>query len=149
MANKSEQNSATAQFAKVLQTLQATVPANKLMEPQIEQFWDAQEKLLNETQRFMAHWFARRHEAVRSGLDAARAATTNKSSDPAAVMSVMMDWQKHSAERMVQDAKDWFETMSRCAEYVVKTESAALDETMSEAADVARKATKSAKSEPV
>lgn len=149
MAKTTNTAATTAQFAKLFQNMQATVPVNKLMEPQIEQFWDAQDKILNETQRFMMHWFARRHEAIRSGLNAARAATAEKQSDPAAVMTVMMDWQKHSAERLAEDARDWFETMSRCAEYVVKTEKAVLDETMSEAADVARKATRSAKSEPV
>lgn len=149
MAKTQKPESATAQFSKFFETIQATLPTNKLMEPQIQQYWDAQEKLLAETQRFTQHWFERRHEAVRSGLEAARAATTGKQANPAAAMSVMMEWQKHSAERMAEDAREWFETMTRCAEHMIKTETATIDETLTEAADLARKATKSAKSEPV
>ena len=120
-----------------------------LIAPQIEQFWDTQEKVLDETQRFTQHWFERRHEAVRSSLDTARNVTSGALTNPMSVMTLMSEWQKHSAERMAEDAREWFETMSRCAEYAINTEKATLDETMTGAADLARKVTKSAKSEPV
>ena len=149
MSKTSDLKSTTAQFSKLLASMQATVPTNRLMVPQVEQFWDAQEKLLAETQRFTQHWFERRHEAVRNAMEVARTASTAKQTDPSAAMTAMMDWQKHSAERLAEDAKEWFETMSRCAEYMVSTETEALDETMTEAADITRKATKSATSEPV
>jgi hypothetical protein len=145
MSKKNQIESATAQFSKLFERMQANVPANPMMGPQVEQFWDAQEKLLAETQRFTQHWFERRHEAIRSGLEAARLAASGKKSDPMTALTAMIEWQKHSTERMTEDAKEWFETMSRCAEYVVNTET----ETLNEAADMARKATKSAKSEPV
>lgn len=149
MAKTSDPNTATAQFAKFFESMQTAVPSNPLVTPQIEQFWDAQEKLLAETQRFTQHWFERRHEAIRSGLATARAATTAPQNDPGAAMTAMVDWQKQSAERLAEDAKEWFETMSRCAEYVVSTETEVLEDSMKEAADMTRKATKSAKSEPV
>ncbi len=124
-------------------------PLAPLIGPQIEQFWTMQDNLLNESQRFTQHWFERRHAAVRSGLDAARAISRESLSNPMTAITLLSDWQKHSAERLAEDAQEWFETMSRCAEYAIKTEAETLDETLSEASELTRKVTKSAKSEPV
>ncbi|MCE8515429.1 phasin family protein [Ruegeria pomeroyi] len=138
-----------ASFTEVLKSMQGPVSMTSLVQPQLEQFWDAQEKLLAESERFTRHWFERRHEAIRTALDAARSATAADPSNPAEAMETVMDWQRHSVERMVEDAREWFDTVSRCADYVTKTEAEAVEETLGEARDIARKATKSAKSEPV
>ena len=117
--------------------------------PQIEQFWTMQDRLLNESQSFTQHWFERRHEAVRTALETARNVSSASLSNPMTAMTLMADWQKHSSERLAEDAREWFETMSRCAEYVIKTETETLDETMTEASKLTEKVTKTAKSEPV
>ncbi|SDC49277.1 phasin family protein [Ruegeria marina] len=136
-------------FADILKSLQAPAPMTTLVSPQMEQFWDAQEKLLSESERFTRHWFERRHEAIRTALDAARTATSSERADPAKAMEAMLDWQRHSVERLVEDAREWFDTVSRCADYVTKTEAEAVGETIGEAKELTRKATRSAKSEPI
>ncbi|OSQ42927.1 hypothetical protein [Marivita geojedonensis] len=145
MAKTKTKPSHDADFSEILKSMQATLSVAPFVAPQIEQFWDTQDTILNETQRFAAHWFARRHQAVQSSLNTARALTTGEARDPLSAVTLLMDWQKQSTERMIDDAQDWFETFSRCAEHAVKTETATLEET----ADLAQKATKSAKSEPV
>ena len=125
--------------------MQATLPMAPFLAPQITQFWDTQDIILEETQIFAAHWFARRHQAVQSSLKTARALTTGDAREPLSAVTLFVDWQKQSTERMIDDAQGWFETLSRCWEHAIKTETATLQET----ADLAAKATKSAKSEPV
>lgn len=117
--------------------------------PQIEHFWKMQDRLLDESQTFTQHWFERRHEAVRTALETARNVSGAAISNPMTAMTLMSDWQKHSSERLAEDAREWFETMSRCADFVIKTETETFDETMSEASKLTAKVTKSAKSEPV
>ncbi|SHH17664.1 hypothetical protein [Marivita hallyeonensis] len=149
MPKATSKTTAAPDMSKSVNAMQAMSFLAPLIAPQIKQFWDTQEKVLDETQRFTQHWFERRHAAVRSSLDTARSVTTGGISNPMTAISMLTDWQRHSAERMAEDAREWFETMSRCAEYAVNTEKNTLDETMTEAADLARKVTKSAKSEPV
>lgn len=149
MAKKTSAFPTPEAFADILKSLQAPAPMNALVSPQMEQFWDAQEKLLSESERFTRHWFERRHEAIRTALDAARTATSAERPDPAKTMEAMVEWQRHSVERLVEDAREWFDTVSRCADYVTKTEAEAVEETIGEAKDLARKTTRSAKSEPI
>ncbi|KUJ73617.1 hypothetical protein AVO45_13515 [Ruegeria marisrubri] len=149
MTRKKTKADAPKAFSDILKPLQAASSVNPLLKPQIEQFWDAQEKFLDETERFAHHWFERRHEAIRTALTAARAATAEGRADPAKAMEAMLDWQRHSMERLVEDAREWLDTMSRCASYATETEAEAVEETLEEAAEIARKSTKSAKSEPV
>ncbi|TMV05612.1 hypothetical protein FGK63_16345 [Ruegeria sediminis] len=149
MTTKSTKAETPKSFSDVLKSIQTAASMNPVMKPQIAQFWDAQEKMLDEAELYTRHWFERRHEAIRTALDAARAATAVNQSDPARATQTMLDWQRRSMERMVEDAQEWLDTMSRCASYVTRTEAEAVGETIEEAAELAKKSTKSAKSEPV
>ena len=46
----------------LMKQTQAAVTLNPMVRPQIEQFWQAQEKMLQEAQAFTEHWFERRHQ---------------------------------------------------------------------------------------
>ncbi len=136
-------------FSDVLKSMQSAASFNPMIRPQIEQFWNAQEKMLDEAEAFARHWFERRHEASRTALETARTATSAERADPSAALQAMTDWQRHSVERMVEDAREWFDMMSRCANYVSETETEAVEEALDEASKLAKKATKSVRSEPV
>jgi len=107
----SESKSDVSDMMKKTQEIFATVPA---MAPQMEQFWKAQDGILEEVEDFSKAWFERRHEAARSALDAVRKANGN-GTDPAAAMEAITDWQRHSMERMTEDMRQWMELWSRCA----------------------------------
>ena len=131
--------------------MQSSAPTNPFLGFQLEQFWDTQEKMLKETEVFAQHWFDRRHEAVRTALEAARSASTADPADPSKVMETkvmetMAQWQKQSAERLVADAQEWFETVTRCAAY--EPEVAAVEKVGDDAASATIKAGESSKSEP-
>lgn len=149
MTTKTSKADAPKTFSEILKPMQAAASINPLFKPQIEQFWDAQEKFLDETERFTHHWFERRHEAIRTALNAARTTSGSGQADPAKAMEAMLDWQRHSMERLIEDAREWFDTVSRCANYAAETEAEAVEETLGEATKMAKESTKSAKSEPV
>ncbi|QFT74917.1 phasin family protein [Ruegeria sp. THAF33] len=145
---KSNTNSPTS-LLDVFKQMQPPISGNPAFGAQIEQFWDAQEKLLEETEAFAQHWFERRHEAVRTALKAARNVSSANPSDPSNALQSMAEWQRHSAERLVADAQEWFETVSRCASYVAETEAEAVEKTIDEVVAATKGAGKSSKSEPV
>ncbi|WP_372573538.1 hypothetical protein [Ruegeria jejuensis] len=120
-----------------------------MITPQIEQFWNAQDKLLDEAEAFSRHWFQRRHEAARTALEVARETTSGDSVEPAKAMQTLAEWQRHSIERMVEDAREWFDVVSRCAQHVSETEADAVEKTAEAVTKVARKTKSTAKSEPV
>ena len=134
---------------EILQPMQSVTLFNPILKPQLEQFWKAQEKILDESESFARHWFERRHEAARTGLGAARDAVSGDGPDPAAMMKVVADWQHHSAERMAEDTREWFDMLFRCASFVSETEAGAAEEMLDEGAKLARRATRSARSERV
>lgn len=140
-------------FADVLKPMQSAMlfgpMISPMIKPQVEQFWDAQEKMLDEAEAFTRHWFARRHEAARTALDAARTAASGDDAGPAAAMQALSEWQRHSAERLAEDGQEWLAMIARCASYVSETEVEAVEETLSEAVSMAEKTTATAKSEPV
>ena len=94
-----------------MQDMVASVPA---MAPQMEQFWNAQDSILDDVEGFTQGWFERRHEATRSALEAIREANGN-GTDPSAAMMVIANWQRHSMERMTEDIRQWTELCARCA----------------------------------
>jgi len=108
-------------------------------------FWQAQDMILEEVEKFSSAWFKRRHEGTRAAIETSRQLAEGAMSDPAAAMEILTNWQSRSIERLTEDAKDCSEMMSRCTEAFVKNEVEAVAET----AEIAKKATKSAKSEPV
>ncbi|WP_170476263.1 phasin family protein [Ruegeria arenilitoris] len=133
----------------VFKQMQPSESVNPVLGAQIEQFWDAQEKMLEEAENFAQHWFERRHEAVRSALKAARTASSANAGDPSKAMQTITEWQRHSAERLIADAQEWFETVARCAAYAAETEAEAVEKTIDDVTTTAKKVGQSSKSEPV
>ncbi|WP_245603017.1 hypothetical protein [Leisingera methylohalidivorans] len=136
-------------MAEALKPLQSTLLFNPMFKPQVEQFWNVQERILDEAELFARHWFERRHEATRTALDAARTAVSGEPLEPAAAMEAFSEWRRHSAERIAEDGREWFGMMSRCASYASKTEAEAVGEAAEEAVKITNKATKPVQSEPV
>lgn len=136
-------------FTEALKPLQGAMLFNPMFKPQVEQFWNVQEKILDEAEVFARHWFERRHEAARTALDAARTIASDNPAAPVTMAEAFAEWQRHSAERIAEDGREWFGMMSRCARYMSDTEADAVEETIGEAVKMTRKATKPAQSEPV
>lgn len=149
MTTKTPNSDAPATLVEAFKQMQHPIATNPAYSAQIEQFWDAQEKMLAETEAFAQHWFQRRHEAVRTALDVARSASSGASTDPSDALRKITEWQRHSTERLVADAQEWFDIVSRCATYVAETEAGAVGQAVEDIAETARSATASAKSEPV
>ena len=149
MSGKQQKSSYPTTLVDVFKQIQSTASVNPMFDAQIEQFWDAQEKLLEEAETFAQHWFERRHEAVRSALKAARTASSANPADPSKAMETLAEWQRHSTERLIADAQEWFETVSRCAAYAAEKETEAVEKTVKDVASAAKKVGKSSKSEPV
>ncbi|WP_101067954.1 phasin family protein [Roseovarius salinarum] len=147
MARK--QTKSDKSISEILRPAQEALSLNPVFGPQVEQFWAAQEKMLDETETFTRHWFERRHEAARTALDAARKASASGTSDPAEAMQAMRDWQQHSMERMTADAREWFDCMARCAGHFVSGEMEASEAAVGTAAKQAGAAAKSKSSTPV
>ncbi len=106
--------------------------AGALMEPQMKQFWKAQEKILNEAEAFARNWFARRHEAALGALKACEQAAEANPADAVGAVQAFRDWQAHSAERMAEDMREWAELWARCAGHLVNSEVGAGAETLEE-----------------
>ncbi len=149
MPTKNSNTHSPTSLLEVFKQMQPPMSGNPAFGAQIEQFWDAQEKLLEETEAFAQHWFERRREAVRTALQAARNVSCGNSSDPSKALQSMAEWQRHSVERLVADAQEWFETVSRCASYVAETEAEAVEKTVDDVVAATKSAGKSSKSEPV
>ncbi|MFW8595063.1 hypothetical protein [Cribrihabitans neustonicus] len=133
----------------VLGAMQNAMMLNPIMKPQAEQFWAAQEKLLDEAELFARHWFERRHEAAQTALAATLTATTGSGGSPAAAMRALTEWQRQSAERIAEDGREWVGMVSRCATCICETEAEAVKEALDEAVERARDSAKASKSEPV
>ncbi len=145
MAKKEKTTELPENFSDLLQSMQTAMSANPLMTPQAEHFWQTQEQLLDAAEEFSRHWFQRRHEATRTAMIAARKATEKDGANPGDAMQTIAEWQRHSMERMMEDAREWLEMVSRCAGITTVNEIEAAEEVMEEA----KKATKGTKSEPV
>ncbi|MFW8635639.1 hypothetical protein [Cribrihabitans pelagius] len=140
---------ATGIFPDVLGAMQNAMMLNPMMKPQAEQFWAAQEKLLDEAEVFARHWFERRHEAAQTALTATLTATSAGGGSPAAAVRALTEWQRQSAERIAEDGREWAGMVSRCATCICETEAEAVKEALNDAVDRARNTAKAAKSEPV
>ena len=112
------------------QAAQALFSANPLLGPQAHQFWEVQEKILQEAEQFSKHWFDRRHTAARTALQATAELFGTASVDPGAAAKVLHDWQMQSAERVAEDVQEWVDFCTRSAEYVTAGEVSANKETL-------------------
>lgn len=135
-------------LADLMKQTQAAVALNPMLSPQIEQFWQAQEKMLKETEAFTKHWFERRHTATKSALKAVEN-VTNGGSGPSDAMKTLSDWQQHSMERVVGDFQEWVELCARCAGHVTAAEYDAEKEGLEKAAKQAASGSKTKHATPV
>lgn len=90
--------------------------------PQTEEFWRAQDQILNETEAFTKNWFERRHTATQTALDAVKSMSQTTTSDPVSSMKALADWQAHSIARVTEDFRELFDLCTRCAGYLGKVE---------------------------
>lgn len=125
MAAKTKRPEAPEAFSEIMKSAQSAMSMNPMLTPRIEQFWKAQEKMLSEAEAFTRDWFERRHEATRTALNTARQAASADKSDPATAMQAVTDWQRHSAERLIEDAREWLDMVSRCAVHAAENEAEA------------------------
>lgn len=138
-------NSPTPQVDEAVNTARAIFSTNPAFGPQARHFWQAQDRLLSEAERFSSAWFKRRHDAAQAAIATTRQIADGGAQDPAAALRAITDWQAHSLERLAKDARDCTEMMARCADALLRNEVEALEET----ADNTRRATSSSQSEPV
>lgn len=89
--------------------------------PQMEQFWKAQDGVLEEAEAYSNAWFEHRHQAARSALGAIRKVNGN-AADPSAAMQAIVEWQRHSFERLVEDARQWVNFCSNCTARMTNAE---------------------------
>ena len=95
---------------------------NPIIAPQVEQFWQAQDKMLCDVEAFSKNWFARRHTATQTALDTAIDVTAEVRQHPSEAISALSDWQRQSMERVIADFQDWVDLCSRCVAHVVSAE---------------------------
>jgi hypothetical protein len=102
-----------------------------MIAPQMEQFWKAQDCVLEDAEAYSRAWFERRHVAAQSALDALRTAAGN-GADPATAMQTMVEWQQQSVRRMADDLQQWVDLCTRCAARVTDAGMAASKESLGE-----------------
>ena len=102
---------------------------NPAIGPQNAHFWQSQEHLIQEAEKFTSAWFKRRHEATRATFEAFERLTKSGSNDPATMINVMTEWQAHSMERLAEDATACTQMLTRCAGSLLGNEIEALKET--------------------
>lgn len=113
MAQSKVETAAVADMIKQAQNMFSTTP---MTGDRLTHMLEAQVSILNEMQEYSQHWFERRKEAAETAVKAAKEISGNGASDPAAAMTVISDWQKHSMERMTEDLQEWVEFSARCTE---------------------------------
>ena len=95
--------------------------------PHVLHFSQAQDKALDEAERFTSRWFDRRHAATRTALQAA-GQLRRADFDSGATQSILQDWHAQSVERLAEDASDWIALWSNCASLFAKGEIEAEEE---------------------
>lgn len=138
----------TPRLADLFKQTQGLMALNPMIAPQMEQFWKAQDGLLEEAEAFSKAWFARRHDAARSALRAVRK-LNGDSTNPMALMQELAEWQRHSVERLTEDMQHWMSICARCAGRVASAETLAAEEGLDETAKKAKSATSTGHATPV
>ena len=102
-----------ASLTDLLKQAQKAFPVSPLVTPRAEHFWEAQDRILKETEAFSKNWFQRRHAATQSALEAARKSGA-ASGDMTEGLRIMSEWQRHSLERLSEDFREWMAMSARC-----------------------------------
>ncbi|TNE37494.1 hypothetical protein [Roseovarius sp.] len=140
---------AADRISDLAQQVQNTIFANPITAPQAENLLQAQENVLQEFETFSHHWFARRHTATKTALQAAQDIARNGGRDPSVMVKKMSDWQQHSMERIVEDFQEWLDLCARCAGHVASAEVETNQEILEESAKGGTKAARSKHTTPV
>ncbi len=111
-------------FAEMMKQTPGMLAVNPMLATRMQQFWKAQDGLLDEAEAFSRAWFARRHEAAKSALETVRK-VNGDGGDPSGSMQAIADWQQHSLQRMAEDMQEWVGLCSRCAAQMTEGETAA------------------------
>ena len=90
-----------------------TLMMSPLITPQLERLWKAQDEILEESEAFSMAWFARRHEATKTALDAVHG-MNGAGATPAAAMRTLAQWQQGSLQRLADDFQQWLGLCARC-----------------------------------
>lgn len=138
----------TSPVSDFIRQARGMLAVNPMVVPQMEQFWKAQDGMLQEAEAFSKAWFERRHEATKSALDVVRAMNGN-GTDPAATLTAMADWQQESFQRLAEDMQQWVEFCSNCTDRLAKAELEAGKEGAEETTKRTKSAAKQSKSTPV
>lgn len=131
-----------------MEQARSMLAVNPMIAPQMEQFWKAQDGMLDDAQTFTKAWFERRHDATRSALEIVRKVSGN-SADPSGAMQAMVDWQQGSFRRLAEDMQEWVELCSSCAGRMTDAEVEAGKEGAEEVAKRAKSAANTKHSTPV
>jgi hypothetical protein len=118
-------------FGDLMSQARGMLAVNPMIAPQMEQFWKAQDEVLEEAEAYSKAWFERRHDAAQSALETVRKVGSN-GADLAAAMQAMVEWQQHSFQRMAQDMQQWVDLCTRCAARVSDAEMEAGKESLEE-----------------
>lgn len=135
MATKTADTNPVAELGR--QAL-AALSLNPVAGPQVHQFLEIQEKLLDETEAFSKRWFERRHDAARASIRMSKALFGDGRADIGAAATAMQDWQAQSAKRLAEDIRDWFDLSTRCMGHFATGEADAERETIETVAEVAK-----------
>lgn len=142
------QKDTTKAFSDLMSQARGMLAVNPMIAPQMEQFWKAQDEVLEEAEAYSKAWFERRHDAAQSALETVRKVGGN-GADPAAAMQAMVEWQQHSFQRMAEDMQQWVDLCTRCAARVSDAEMEAGKESLEELEKRTKSAAKQKHATPV
>ncbi|WP_413719388.1 hypothetical protein [Silicimonas sp. MF1-12-2] len=135
-------------LGEIMEQVRGMYAANPMIAPQMEQFWKAQENILDATESFSKAWFERRHEAARSALDIVRTVNGN-GTDGAASMRSILAWQQESFQRLAEDMQELADLYSNCASQFANAEAEASKEGIKEVEKRVKSAAKAKHATPV
>ena len=141
-------NSDNTVLADLMKQTQAAATLNPMLTPQIEQFWQAQEQMLQEANTGSSGAMMQQNDATNTALNAVKEVSNGKS-DPSNALKAMTDWQRNSMERIVEDFREWVELCTRCAGHVTSAEIEAEKEGLQKAAKQVASGTKGKHATPV
>lgn len=121
----------TPRVTDMMKQMQGMMAMNPAWLGQVEQFWRAQDGVLDEAEAYSSAWYARRHAAVRSALQILRE-MNGRSADPAAGLQAISEWQRHSVERMTEDMQHFLSLCAHCAGRIASAESELAEDILTE-----------------
>lgn len=129
----------------MMNSAQAAFAAGPVLGAQTKHYWQAQDRILTEFEKFSTAWFKRRHLATHAALETSNQMNAEIAKDPAAAIKVMAEWHTHAMERLAEDAQACTEMMTNCFGALVENEV----EAVKDAVETTKRVTAQSKSEAV